>query len=66
MTENQALNLKEFDRVVDNRDGVKATVIGVNADIIRVRYDDELSSNYLRPSDCEHLEKVGKSEAANG
>lgn len=66
MTKNQALNLKASDRVEDTRDGVKATVLAVNGDMIRVRYDDSVSSNYLHPADCEHLRKVEKREAANG
>jgi hypothetical protein len=58
MTKDDVLKLEANDRLVDARDGVKATVIDVNEHVLRVRYDGELSSNYISPADCSHLSKV--------
>ena len=57
MTKEEVLTLKPHDRVIDTRDGVGATVLAVNDDMLRIRYDDSLSSNYIHTSGCEHLHR---------
>lgn len=59
MTKLEAQNLKANDRVIDTRDGCKATVVmDASDEIVRVRYDDSLSSNYIHVDGCGHLQKL--------
>jgi hypothetical protein len=64
MIENEVKTLMPHDRVIDTRDGTKATVIMVNDVCLRIRYDDSLSSNYLSPQGCSHLEEIAESSCA--
>ena len=56
MTRDEVGKLEVHDRVKDTRDGEKATVLFVDDNILRIRYDDCLLSNYIATEGCGHLE----------
>jgi hypothetical protein len=58
MTKNEVTQLKVEDRVKDTRDNVQAIVLGVNENVLRIKYDDALSSNYICTEVCDHLEVI--------
>ncbi len=58
MTKDEVMKLESGDRVKDTRDNVLATVVSVNEDMLRIRYDDSLSSNYIYTATCGHLTKL--------